>query len=278
MSINFDAGFPSTTFKNATTGSTITSPSFTVGGNVRTLVLVYADYSNNDDVWPVSCAWVGGTPSAATDWALRAWNAIDNGTPDNPNPTYSFTGDSTSGVDQEDTTNRHHTTRIFTSTWNGTPASAQAVVTRTGSDTNSGIVSVYSLENARGTIFGTVGQHHSSGTEITNLTAQTMELPITASDNGSIIIGGLYWGNAGGAVTANASTTIDYQNNDGGTVAVAFRLTGTTTADTVYTLGITSSQWAWGIVAIEVREEPDPFAYAHDGVAPWSSIWRPGRV
>ena len=253
MAIALDAGFPKTTFKNNATGATITSPAFTVGGNVRTLVLVYTEYSTGADVWPISCAWVGGTPAAATAWVLRAWNSLGGYTTNNPNPTYTFTGDSTSGADAEATSNRHHTTRIFTATWNGTPASASAVVTRTGTDANTGIVSVYSLEGAL-TTFGTIGQHHSSGLEITNTTAQTMELPITASASDSIIIGGLYWGNATEAVTANGSTTIDYQNNDGGAqgVSVAFRLTGTTTASTEYTLGITSSQWAWGVVAIEV--------------------------
>jgi hypothetical protein len=253
MAITLDADFPAVTFKSNTTGATITSPSFIPGGTIRTLVLVYTEYTTGLDPWPTSCAWVGGTPAAATDWVLRAWNAIDNGTPDNPNPTYSFTGNSVTGVDAEDTGNRHHTTRIYTSTWNGERAAVSAVVTRTGTDANTGLVAVYSFAGAQ-TTFGTAGQHHSSGTEITNLTSQTIELPITASADGSWIIGGLYWGNSPGAVTANGSTTIDYQNNDGGNqgVGVAFRLTGTTTASTQYTLGITSSQYAWGVVAIEV--------------------------
>jgi len=101
-----------------------------------------------------------------------------------------------------------------------------------------------------------------------------MELPITASASDSIIIGGLYWGNATEAVTANGSTTIDYQNNDDGAqgVSVAFRLTGTTTASTSYTLGITSSQWAWGVVAIEVLMAPVGSASPSPSIAPLDGI------
>ena len=254
-----DSGFPKTTFKSNTTGATITSPSFIVGGSTRTLVLVYTLYTTGADPWPITCAWSGGTPGPATAWVLRAWNAIDNGNNDNPNPTYSFTGDSTSGNDQEDLFNRHHTARIWTSTWSGTPSSASAICTRTGTDANTGIVSIYSFGGAQ-TTFGTLGQHHSSGTEIADLTAQTINLPITASASGSFLIGGLYWGNAGGAVTANGSTTIDFQADDGGSqgVSVAFRLTGTTTASTGYTLGVTDSQWAWGVAAIEVLASSAP--------------------
>ena len=122
MAIAIDASFPVTTFKNNATGATITSPSFTVGGNVRTLVLVYTDYTTGNDPWPISCAWVGGTPAAATAWVLRVWNSIADATADDGqaaagNPSYSFTGDSTTGSDKEEYFNRHHTTRIWTSTW-----------------------------------------------------------------------------------------------------------------------------------------------------------------
>jgi len=282
VDIALDAGFPKSTFKNNTTGATITSPSFTVGGDTRTLVCVYTEYTSGNDPWPVSCAWVGGTPAAATAWVLRAWNAIDNGTDPNPNPTYSFTGDSTSGVDQEETGGRHHTARIWTSTWSGTPASASVVCTRTGTDNNTGSVNIYSFEGAL-TTFGKAGQHHSSSLEITNHTPGTIELPITADATGSVIVGGLYWGNAVGAATANGVTTIDYQNNDGGVdgVTAAFRLTGTTTASTQYTVGATDSGWSWGVVAIEVLRDPYVgygTAYDHSGVKPYSSLWRPARA
>ena len=85
MPIALDAGFPQTTFKNNAIGGTITSPAFTVGGNVRTLVLVYTEYTTGDDPWPISCAWVGGTPGAATDWVLRAWNSLGGYAINNPN-------------------------------------------------------------------------------------------------------------------------------------------------------------------------------------------------
>jgi hypothetical protein len=102
-----------------------------------------------------------------------------------------------------------------------------------------------------------------------------MELPITASANDSMIIGALYWGNALGSATANASTTIDYQNFDAAMgISVAFRLTGVTTASTQYTLGITASEWAWGVVAIEILDSgagpsssPSPSIAPKDGIA-----------
>lgn len=250
--INLDTGFPKNASRLNTAGLTITSPTFTTLGATRTLVAVYACYTTNNDPWPTTMAWVGGTPAGATDWTLQVWPATTSG-----NPSTSFTGDSTSGADAQDTS-IHWTTRIYTATATSVLTNVSAVLTRAGPvDANTGILSVYSFENAR-TTFGAKAQHHTPMSEVNGID-RTVEVPITASASNSWIVGVGQWGNLpdGESFTANGSTTIHYQINDGGAqgAAAAFRLTGLTTASTPYTLGFVDhpgNEYAWSILAIEV--------------------------
>lgn len=228
-------------------GSTI-SRTFTVGGDVRTLVCVVSFYTTANDPYPVSVAWQGGTPAGATDWVCRAWPVGTTG-----NTTTSFTGTQSSGSDLHDGT-IHWTTQIWTATWNGTPASATVVATRTGSDAFTGILSVYSFANASATLGG-AAQHHTPMSEVGG-SNQLMQLTITPGYTGSWIVGIVHWGNATAAMTEMSGTTEDYSNGDAGEQGwgMAFHATDPTVASTPVTVGVTNSQYAWAMCAIEVRK------------------------
>lgn len=238
-----DAGFPVTAQLLNTSSTSMTSPSFTTGGAERLIVAEACFYPPSVDPYPVTMAWVGGTPAGASDFTLQVYPEGATG---------SITTGPWSGAHDGTI---HWTCQIWTATTTSVQTSQQVIATRNGAAENTtGLLAVYSIAGASG--IGARAQHHTPMSEV-NGANQPILIDITASASKSIILGILQWGNlaGGGSFTPyDSNTVIDYQMEDGGADGgcAAFRFSGVTSASSTYTLGVTASQYAWSMGVMEV--------------------------
>jgi hypothetical protein len=224
-----DPGFPRCgTIPGQTVASTTLT--FTTGGP-RHLVVATAWYAFETDPFPLTVAWVGGTPAGATAWTRRTW----------PN-------DGTI----------HWTAQIFTATATA-PLSAQQVrITRpNATDYVDALSCVYSFAGASG--FAAATDHHSPMEDVGQSIFVPADVTVQATAASSVLVGVLAAGEidenhlgVGGHVTPRAGTTIDLDHVVAGSGQAAFRMTAPTAGPGSYTIGITNLNRAYAVEAIEV--------------------------
>ena len=203
------------TWLNNARAATMTTPAFSSQGATRTWVAVVSWYPPDSDPPPTTVAWVGGTPAGASSWQMAQ---------------QSFDG------------TIHWCSEIWWATSTQNLSSVSVVAGRSNaSNLCTGILVVYEVTGAK-TTWGARAEHHSPMSEVSqDLRVTSVDVPITPQATNSLIIGvsqyGDYYTNT---ATGNASTTIDYQANDGGAdggAAAWHKTTGTVAGQTV-TLGV----------------------------------------
>ncbi len=205
------------TWLNLAYAATMTTPTFSSQGAPRVWVAVVSWYPPFDDPPPTTVRWVGGTPAGqASDWQLvvRSYDGTV-----------------------------HWCSEIWWATSTQQLTNASVIASRSGATSANyvtGILSVYEVSGAR-TTWGASAEHHSPMSEVSqDIRTNVVEVPITATASNSLIIGISQYGDYYAPSVANALTTIDYQQNDGGGDggAAAWHKTTGTAASTSYTLGV----------------------------------------
>lgn len=206
------------TWLNYVNVASMTTPTFSSPGSPRVFVAVVSWYPPFDDPPPTTVRWVGGTPAGkASDWQMvvRSYDGTI-----------------------------HWCSEIWWATSTQPLTNVSVVATRSGVTANNnstGILAVYEVTGAR-TTWGASAEHHSPMSEVSqDLRTSVVDVPITATAAGSQIIGISQYGDYYDMSSANALTTIDYQQHDGGGDggAAAWHKTTTTAAGAPYTLGVT---------------------------------------
>jgi hypothetical protein len=222
------------TWLNYINMATMTTPTFSSQGAQRVWVAVVSWYPPFTDPPPTTVGWAGGTPTGrASDWQMvvRSYDETV-----------------------------HWCSEIWWATSTQQLTDVSVVATRSGVTTNNnstGILAVYEISGAR-TTWGASAEHHSTMSEVSqNIRTSNVEVPITATATDSLIIGISQYGDFYSPSDANALTTIDYQQNDGGGDggAAAWHMTTPTAANTAYTLGVSlpsGNTRAFSAAAIEV--------------------------
>ena len=224
-----DAGFPKCAWINNATTASMTIGPFTTSGP-RAYVATVSFYTPANDPYPLSVTWVGGAPSGATTWTRRTW----------PNDG-----------------SIHWTAEIWTATAAGGLTSVQVNAARSNvGDASTSILCVYSYSGVSG--IGAVADHHSPMSDVGAHISGTYTVTINAQAANSQIVGISQGGDTYHAFTANALTTIDYQQNDGGADggAASWHKTTPTSGPGNVTLGCTDSNLAFAVEAIELLAAP----------------------
>ncbi len=206
------------TWLNYVNVATMTTPTFSSQGAQRVWVAVVSWYPPFDDPPPTTVRWVGGTPAGrASDWQLvvRSYDGTI-----------------------------HWCSEIWWATSTQDLAGVAVVATRSGVTANNnstGILAVYEVSGAR-TTWGAWAEHHSPMSEVSqDIRVTVVDVPITATASDSLILGISQYGDFYQPSSANASTTIDYQQHDDGGDggAAAWHKTTGTVAGATSTLGVT---------------------------------------